>query len=113
MTAREGFSKFSDKFRTTYPGYRIDSLGCVAPDTERALNYKELIKVLKSKDADLFYQSKWMFEARLLDGADLENNSVAFTSYARSGNSMMRKILEQISGVATGGTMPLFTSTSL
>ena len=112
-TPREGFSKFSDRFREIYQGYRVDSIGCIVPDTEKTLNYKELIKVLKSKDADLFNQSKWMFAARFLDGGDLENNSIAFTSYARSGNSMLRKILEQISGVATGGTMPLITSTSL
>ena len=35
-------------------------------------------------------------------------NRVAFTSYPRTGNSFLRKILENITGVFTGSDMPLW-----
>ena len=41
--------------------------------------------------------------ARFLDGeVDMQGNKVALCSYPRSGNSLTRKLLEQISGIATG-----------
>ncbi len=40
-------------------------------------------------------------------------NRVAFASYPRTGNSFLRKILENITGVFTGSDMPLFKSMML
>jgi len=38
---------------------------------------------------------------------------VAFNTYPRSGNSMLRRLVEQMSGVFTGATMRLYTATTL
>jgi hypothetical protein len=41
--------------------------------------------------------------ARFLDGkVNMSGNKVALCSYPRSGNSLTRKLLEQITGIATG-----------
>ena len=41
--------------------------------------------------------------ARLLDGkVKMSGNKIALCSFPRSGNSLTRKLLEQITGVATG-----------
>ena len=37
----------------------------------------------------------------------MNGNRVAFTSYPRSGNSFLRKILEQVTGVFTGSDLSL------
>jgi hypothetical protein len=37
----------------------------------------------------------------------MTGNKVAFATYPRTGNSFLRKIIESISGVFTGGDMPL------
>lgn len=71
--------------------------------------------MLRSKDEGLFNESRWTFDGdfRFLDGADIGSNHVGFTSFPRSGNSFMRRVLEQISGITTGATMHLQSSTSL
>lgn len=43
----------------------------------------------------------------------MEGSRVAFASYPRTGNSFLRKILENITGVFTGSDMPLFKSLML
>lgn len=47
-------------------------------------------------------------ECKFLDKkSELLGNKVAFASFPRTGNSFLRKILEQITGVFTGSDMPL------
>ena len=50
---------------------------------------------------------------RFLDGEDMTGNKVAFQSFARSGNSMMRTNLEAVTGVFTGSDMDLEVSINL
>jgi len=71
--------------------------------------------VLKSKDESLWEQSKWMFdgEFRFLDGEPLGFNKIAFNTFPRSGNSFLRRLLEQATGITTGATVHITTSTSL
>lgn len=49
---------------------------------------------------------------KFLDGAALPTK-IAFNTYPRSGNSFLRKYLEQMTGISTGATVSLHTSTSL
>ena len=37
----------------------------------------------------------------------MKNNSVALASFPRTGNSFLRKIIEQVTGVFTGSDMPI------
>jgi len=66
--------------------------------------------ILRSKDASLMEENAWMFDGqiRLLDGAPIPTGQkVAFDTWPRTGNSFLRKFLEQVSGVFTGANMPL------
>lgn len=73
--------------------------------------------MLKSKDESLFEAAKWQFDGdfRFLDGAPIEklNNKVAFNTFPRSGNSFLRRFLEQVTGITTGASVSLHTATSL
>lgn len=42
---------------------------------------------------------------KFLDGADISGNSVAIQSFPRSGNTWLRKIMENITGVFSGSDM--------
>ena len=70
--------------------------------------------MLRSSDESELLKCKWMFdgEFRFLDLTPLKTK-VAFLSYPRSGNSLMRRVLEQSLGVATGSTGSLGTGTYL
>ena len=93
---REGFDNFSGHFKMKFPGYKVDSEGCVTPDAAKTINYQKLVEMLKSKDESLLEQCRWQFdkEFRFLDGGPLDNNRVCFTSFPRSGNSFLRRTIE-------------------
>ena len=79
----------------------------------------ELLSVLKSKDESVFRDYSWLWDgtSHFLDQKESllteHENHVTFTSYPRSGNSFLRKYVEQITGIATGSTMPIHVATSL
>lgn len=53
-------------------------------------------------------------EFRFLDNQKpIDGNKVSFNSFPRSGNSFLRRFLEQITGISTGANISLHTSTSL
>jgi hypothetical protein len=57
------------------------------------------------------YESLISGKTKFLDSkVNMVGNRVAFASYPRTGNSFLRKILENITGVFTGSDMPLFKS---
>jgi hypothetical protein len=57
------------------------------------------------------YESLISGKTKFLDSkVNMAGNRVAFASYPRTGNSFLRKILENITGVFTGSDMPLFKS---
>jgi len=70
--------------------------------------------MLKSKDIALFEQAQWMWNGdfKFLDGEPLPSK-IAFNTFPRSGNSFLRRLLEQVTGISTGATVQLHTSTSL
>lgn len=82
--------------------------------TAKTINFDNLMTMLKSKDEKLFEDNKWMFDGdfKFLDGKPLKSK-IAFNTYPRSGNSFLRKFMEQMTGISTGATVSLHTSTSL
>ena len=113
---QEGFYNYSEIFRLKFPvGYSCDKNGCVVPTTARRINLQQLRSVLLNKEEASFAENQWIWDGdfRFLDGQSLGNNVVGFTSYPRSGNSFLRRYVEQISGVTTGSTINIHSSTSL
>ena len=69
---RKLYEKFSERFLRLYPGYILDRhMHIVAKPETAVINLKALMSLLKSKNARLWEQSKWMFDKnhfRYLDG---------------------------------------------
>lgn len=64
-----------------------------------------LLDLLRSKDLDHYHKVKTHFfgpQARYTSGKALEQSSVVYSTFPRSGNSLMRKYFESLTGVATG-----------
>ena len=87
----------------------------VAGPNTPVVNLKRLLYVLKSKDENLWEESKWMFDGsrRYLDGETNASNKIAFCSFPRSGNTFLRKYLELLSGIETGADLPLHVNVML
>lgn len=112
---QEGYKTYSEWFRLKVgEGYGIGPDGSVFSKSGKTVNFKQMIEILKSKDASLMEENKWIWDGdfRFLDGEALPSK-IAFNTYPRSGNSMFRRYLEQLTGVSTGSTVHLHTSTSL
>lgn len=113
---KEGFEKFSERFRRLYPGYQLDKNMRVRARPETAvLNHDELMSIFRSKDAKLWKKSAWMFENefKFLDGAPNDWNKIAFASFPRSGNTFLRKYCELLTGVQTGADNTLHVNVML
>lgn len=106
---------FSEMFRKRYGnGYMTVRDGTVAPTTARTINFNELWNMLKSKDEAVFNKCAWMYDGdfKFCDGQKLPTK-IAFNTFPRSGNSFLRKYLEQMTGISTGASVMLHTSSSL
>ena len=118
---QEGYYTFSERFRQNFgDGYECDSVGAIVPTTARAVNYSQLQQILLSKDESLFQENHWIWEGKfhLLDGSEKlgmggHANHIMLTSFPRSGNSFLRRLTEQMTGICTGSAFPLMTATSL
>ena len=73
------------------------------------VNLKQLKEILLSKDLSRDRELDWIAngEIRFLDGEDIGGDKVSFQSFPRSGNTMLRKFLEVVTGVHTGSDRPL------
>ena len=90
-----------------YPLYLLDKAsGRLYPRPETpVVNFRELREILLSKDLMRQRDIEWISSepARFLDNTvDMTGNKVALTSYPRSGNTLVKKFLEKITGVTTG-----------
>ena len=67
--------------------------------------------MFKSKDEKLYEKSKWIFDGslRFLDNSPIIANKIALSSFPRSGNTMLRKWIEQLTGLTTGADADLLT----
>jgi hypothetical protein len=81
------------------------------------VSYETIIDVLKSKDPSQLQENRWIFDepSHFLDNHSktLNNNKIALNSFPRSGNTMARGLIEKVTGLATGSTSSLHTSTPL
>ena len=50
---------------------------------------------------------------RFLDGEPNKSHKIAFCSFPRSGNTFMRRYIEMLTGIATGGDNSLLLATDL
>ena len=114
---KEGYFSYTEIFNKKFPGYALDKKQRVIADTAKTVNFEQLLTCLKSSDSKLLDELRWAFdgEFRFLDGRSIEDQKmrIAFNTYPRSGNSFLRRLLEQVTGITTGATVSLHTSTSL
>jgi hypothetical protein len=76
----------------------------VANISDEYIDRDELLTILVSKDIEKYNQvyEKKLFGAVSRFISNEVTNQIAYTSYPRSGNTFLRKYLENITGVATG-----------
>jgi hypothetical protein len=74
---QDGYSSYSDIFRSKFPGYKLDARQRVTSDTAKTSNFKKLVAMLKSKvEADFksfddHYAGNDKGHFRFLDGEHL------------------------------------------
>jgi len=116
-----GFQTYSECFRAKFTGYCLDSeqrlMATPGTGGAKTIGYDAIINILKSKDEKLLEKYKWMFEeeTHFLDNTHktLDGNKIAVNSFPRSGNTLARGLIEKVTGLATGSTSSLHTSTPL
>ena len=100
------FMLYSDRIRTAFPSYILDATNKVIPGPSTpTLNFDYVKELLLSKDLSRNSELDWIKTERdrFLDGkVDMRAHGVAFCSYPRSGNTMLRVFLESITGITTG-----------
>jgi hypothetical protein len=70
--------------------------------------------MLKSRDPKIFEDQAFAGGIKLLDQqCSMANDKVAICSFPRSGNSFLRRLIEQCTGFSTGSSISLHTATSL
>ena len=101
---------FSDRIRVLFPGYILDQAYRVRAGRHTpTLNFNQMKELFLSKDLERNRELDWISREsdRFLDGTvNMLQNSVAFCSYPRSGNTMLRTFLESITGITTGSNFP-------
>jgi hypothetical protein len=106
------FMLYSDRIRAVYPSYELDNKNRVVAGPETpTLNFNEVVSILLSKDLNRNEELKWVEKetgGRFLDkSVSMRNHGMAFLSYPRSGNTMLRVFLETITGITTGAAETL------
>ena len=104
------FEVFSDRYQRMFSQYKIgDRLRLLPGEKTPVVNFKQLKDILLSKDLSRASELDWIDagELRFLDGEDMKGNMIAFQSFPRTGNSMLRRFLETISGLFTSSDMNL------
>ena len=109
MEHESNYELFSDKFVKVFPKYVLDKRCRILPGTESArVNFFWLKDLLLSKDLSRNNELDWIQngkEFRFLDGQDIIGEQVCLQSFPKTGNSLLRRILELITGVHTGSDM--------
>ena len=97
------FDLFSDKFAQQFPTYELNVTSGLAP-TEKTpvLNFNQLKELLLSKDLSRMNELGGN-EYRFLDReVDIIGNRVAIQSFVDSGETILRRFMEEITGVHAG-----------
>lgn len=95
---------FSEGIKHKFPGYQLDSNYLVENISDSYLDKDQLITVLLSKDLEAYerFHKKELFSSVSRFISNEVGHQISYTSYPRSGNTFLRKYLENITGVATG-----------
>ena len=111
------YELFSDRFARMFPGYINSPTSLVEPGPDtNVVNFEYLKELLLSKDLSRLVELEEISkEKRFLDDkVDMtQGDRVAFCSFPRSGNSFLRKYLEEITGICTGSDTYVEISHSL
>jgi len=109
------FELYSDRHERLYSNYVLDERLRMRPGPKtKVANFEEIKDILLSTDLSRDSELDWTNDGlRFLDGADMSKNSVVFQSWPRSGNSMLRRYIETVTGIFTGADGDIFTSISL
>ena len=106
------YQLYSDRYVSCFSDYLIGNHLELRPkEGTPTINFAALKNFLLSKDLSLIGEYEYLIsgKSKFLDSKiSMMGNRVAFTSYPRTGNSFLRKILENITGVFTGSDMPLW-----
>ena len=102
------FDLCSDRLVIKFPTYQFDKICRIVPGpSSKTFDFNQLKEYLLSDDLskDVNFDPD---DLRFLDGTlDMTGNRVAFQSFVRSGNTFLRRFIEQITGVYTGSDMPI------
>jgi hypothetical protein len=95
-------------------GYKIDADHLAEVDTAKTIKFEDHIKLLKSKSEEEYKANEALFddEFRFLDKST-PNDRVAFSSLPGSGELTLRNLIEKVTGISTGSSISLNTSTIL
>jgi hypothetical protein len=106
------FELYSDRYMRKFSHFNIDDQLRFTPNEKaKTINFDNLKNILLSTDLGLITEYEKLVSGNLkfLDSkVNMVGNRVCFASYPRTGNTLLRKILESITGVFTGSDMPLF-----
>ena len=118
-TACEGFKTFSEYFREKFGAegaYQVLNSGKIWPAKARTVNLDEVLNMLRSKDDTLFQEWQWLWQQgafHFLDGKSTAGNRVSYNTFPRCGNSFVRRVVEQTSGIVTGSLKGVHSGTIL
>ena len=92
-----------------FPGYTLDEKWVGKNISDIYINLQDHIELFLSKDMkryDIALQQKLFGgKAKFLSGS--RPRSITYASYPRSGNTFLRKYLENVTGVATGSDVQM------
>ncbi len=104
----ENWFTFQETLQKKFPGYKLGSDHLISNVSDITIDMDELLALLRSKDIGYYNQVKDKFfgkQSRYTTGKAAEQSSIMYATYPRSGNSLMRKYFENITGIATGSDM--------
>ena len=101
----DGYLLWSENITKRYPGYMLTQEGTILPTTEITVNLDDLLALLRSKEIEKYERERDTFfgkTSRYTTGNSKEQMAVLYSTFPRSGNSMMRKYYENVTGIVTG-----------
>lgn len=104
----ETYLTFGEKMQKQFPGYALGNDQLISNKSDITINLDELLALFRSKDIARYHEVKDHFfgsQARYTRCNAEEQMSVMYATYPRSGNSLMRKHFENLTGIATGSDM--------
>ena len=110
------FELCSDRMQRLFPEYDLDPQGIFLPrETAPRLNFNGLKEILcASTESKANWEAYEKLMAKIQEGnqchfldgqIDMTGNRVGLQSFVRSGNTFIRRYLEQVTGIVTGADM--------